>query len=358
MENNSVDFKDVYVDVILSEIKEEVQKVVKLEETQTLNRSYSKMERADDLMREVLKDILCNLESCGNSKYNFSLLANAEEEETKKQLRQYLSFYYVALYSNKVNLLQELIRNKVDLKYSKTQLFCLFDPDLLSMVDEKAYVEFAKRTREVIGDFYDSIYDLEQSERIKYLKKFVNIVNGRSEVYTRRYTFAFRKWSFDIYDEETYLKVTDNQLGRAVGHFTNYTNEQNILRINNLLQNPLHCGSCRLYSDLMLNLFSDEELLNINDETYSYFVRAKHEESDYLRLANLYRKNKNIVNYPITYSALFLGTFTDEEIIAMTEEDLCKMTNSTTINNYVRDKKIHSLKGTSKIKALFTRSSN
>lgn len=269
-----INFKDIYIDGILEEIKKEVRKWINLEESNNVQDiSGDRVGMADSKMRLVLKDILVNKENNPNSEYsyNFLLLNTADKDEAKKELRRYLVLYYTALYFDNVETLQRLVRGGAVLcgEYGILKLG-LLDSNISSIFSKDKYVDIVKKSGDSLIIFYDSIRKLDPREKNKYFKKFSDIVHERPE----------------------FLDIVDCYHISLASFFEN---------------------------------FNDEELLGISSQEIRFFSGAFSKNTDVGRLKDLLVKRKSLVNYQfISESPKFLELFMDAEILEMSEEVLEK----------------------------------
>lgn len=322
-----IDFKDIYIDGILEEIKKEVRKWVNLEESNNVQDiSGDRIGMADSKMRLVLKDILVNKENNPNSEYsyNFLLLNTADKDEAKKELRRYLVLYYTALYFDNVETLQRLVRGGAVLcgEYGILKLG-LLDSDISSIFSKDKYVEIVKKSEDLLISFYDSIRKLDFCEKNKYLKKFSDIVHKRPELLDVN-ALIFGADRLTVYDEETYLKGSLQQISRIIGSCNIYKNEENRVHANRLIQETDFTVDYHYVNlDSFFENFSDEELLEMSPQEAGFFARAFSKNIDVERIKILLAKRKSLVNYQfISEKPRFLELFTDAEILEMSEEVL------------------------------------
>lgn len=331
-----IDFKDIYVDAILEEIKSKIREKINLEMDDVQDISGDKVEIADQMMREVLKDILLNKENNPNSEYsyNFLLLDDREDSEAKKTVRRYLTLYYTALYFDNVSLLQKLIREGVALwdSYHDLQLGIL-DSDISTAFSEEKYVEIVKKAKASVILLYNSIKDKEYSTRKKRIKKFSSIINKRQDILDEEVSSEI--WDnnrLDIYDEETYLKGTKEQLNSIVSGCASYKNEDNRVHANRLIQDTDFTVSCKnttINMDMFFENFTDEELLALTPNEANFFRKVFNncKDVEIVRIKRLFLERRALAKYPYVFIytyGKFLEVFTDREILNLSEEILAE----------------------------------
>lgn len=331
-----IDFKDIYVDAILEEIKSKVREKINLEMDDVQDISGDKVEIADQMMREVLKDILLNKENNPNSEYsyNFLLLDDREDNEAKKTVRRYLTLYYTALYFDNVSLLQKLIREGVAFwdDYHDLQLGIL-DSDISSAFSEEKYVEVVKKMKASVILLYNSIKDKEYSIRKNRIKKFSNIINKRQDILDEKVSSEI--WGnnrLDIYDEETYLKGTKEQLNNIVAKCDFYKNEDNRVHANRLIQDTDFTATWRcetINMDMFFENFTEEELRALNPVEVTFFGKIFNycKDVEIVRIKRLFEVRRALAKYPYVFTHTddnFLEVFTDKEILNLSEEILAE----------------------------------
>lgn len=335
---NEIDFKDIYIDGILKELKDDIGKQIDIENAgaNTINYSKDKFLEADQKMRKVLSDILSYRDGgeLENFNYNFLLLIPENQIDAKKRLRNYLILYYTALFFNNVKLLQRLIRETVcfDLNSDYLRLE-LLDSKITSLFEEDEYIALIKKKPNVLSVIYHSTMEKNYYDKRKYFKKFADIIKVRKDLVENVSQDVWRKEVLDTYDEETYLKASIEQLNVIMTCNYNFNDEKLKKRANRLIQETDFGKDFLFYvGDLkkLLVRFTDEELKNMDKETVYYFVAT--DVGNLLRVKELVRQRPGLVKYMITCSRSFLNIFSDKEILMMSDEVLKKVVqNSSTL---------------------------
>lgn len=266
------EFIETYVRNTLNEIKNCVKTKINLEREQE--------EKTDEKMSLVLKELIdgnfknINVDGYGNLIH--TLLPLTDEKENNK-IRCSLVLYYTALYFDNVKLLNRMLQEEVNFgdRLNDLNLYVL-DKDISSKFEEDEYIETVKDCIVVFNGFYQTTKDLPKEEREKYITRFVNILKARHKDLTANgsshdYYSLFDKKRMDIYEDDSYLKASKKQLNIIAHSNTRcIKNEDTIRRLNNLIQTT-DFNQHYWNTDLMFNLFSDEELFNINYWVAGYF---------------------------------------------------------------------------------------
>lgn len=328
---DEIDFKDLYVEGILREIKDAVKKKINLDglNSETLNICSSKVERADSHMREVLKDILLKKDNNSKAEYNYNylLLSVAKNGAAAKgELRSYLNLYYTALIFDNVKLLQRMIRDKIGFDKHAYQIDIeLLDSKWLSVFDLEEFLEIININKQSLLNFYMTTAFCDNHERNKYFKKIANIFRQRKDLVKYSIPGAWTKTKLDVYDEETYKKASIEQVNVIIDNFgAIYDNAEFILRINKLIQETDFYTTPFFSSSInkLLDVFSNQELSEMDRETIDYFCTASYNFIDFHRLKGLVLRNPKLIKYQVTHDSYFLHTFKDYEIIEMDDEIL------------------------------------
>lgn len=327
---SEIDFKDLYLEGILREIKDSVRKKINLDslELDTLNLCKTRVEIADIKMREVLKDIL--LKNNNGSKteddynYNYLLLSVAKNEVAKEELRSYLKLYYTALIFDNVELLQRMIKDKIgSFKHPYQIDLELLDSKWLSVFTLEEFIEIININKQSLLNFYITTAFCENYERDKYFNKIANIFKFRKDLVKCALPGAWIKGKLDVYEEDTYKKASLEQVNAIIDKYGDaYDDPEFILRINKLIQeSDFHFSFYpRIYK--LLAVFSNQELSRMDRETIEYYSVASYESIDLYRIKGLVQRNPKLIRYRVTSDSNFLNVFKDSEIVEMDDEIL------------------------------------
>lgn len=320
-----IDFDDIYVEDVLREIKEVVEKKINLEDKLTLNKCNSRLEKTDNAMREVLKGILTNTKKDrGDFNYSYLMLRDGDDGSAKKKLRLCLILYYTALYFDNVKLLQRLMREGVNFGENATDLpLGIFDPELISYFEEEEYFELAKSSGKVIDFFYKTIDDCPNTNKGEYFEMFSKIMKKHRNSWGGINAWAFSKSCLDSYGEDIYLNCSLSQINEVIS--ANFKTKH-LDRIKNLLKTTDFDYCYGAFVDKVFDIFSDDELLSLNrEESYFIYCASFDGRVEIERLKNLILARRSLVNYPVVRLERFLEMFSDDEILGMDDETLAEL---------------------------------
>lgn len=283
---------------------------------------WSSSGEVDDTISSVLEAYLkwnCkNKTICSwdlNMRWTDKIIKLTDDKEENKKL---LTLYYAAICSCNVNLLNKMLEEKVDFgkNLKDLNLYVLYWP-ISTKFQENEYIEIVKDCMGVFEDFYRTTINLPREEFEKYATRFAKILKARHKDLTPNGSLyedlnlyrLFSKSRMDIYEDESYLKASKEQLNMmGVMALYNLKNEDTIRRLNNLIQttdfSQYYCNA-----DLMFSLFSDDELFRINYDT-SYFFETISGTPDKLNKGmDFYNKVKDKIEGDIS---ICFGSFNDE----------------------------------------------
>ena len=272
---NKTDFIDVYILRTLNEIKNSVK--------QNINLKPEKENETDEKMKFVLKDLINanfkNLQRDPQGNLIYTLLPIVDSRENEK-VRTSLVLYYTALYYDNVDLLQQMLAS--DVSFTNGYLLSLqyLDKRISSKFHTKDYIDYIKRFGKIFIKFAWSIKNLPDEEQEKYAQRFSSLFKLKYEElcevgkkYNRYSTYdlenLFVKGNLDTFEYNSYRYADNKQL--ELIHFCNgkQYNDETKRRLNHLIQNTSF--SKRLCDfDLMITLFSDEDLSKLDNDTSSF----------------------------------------------------------------------------------------
>lgn len=237
-----------------------------------------------------------------NMRFTTKTIELTDDKEENKKL---LTLYYAAIAYLNVNLLNKMLEEKVDFGkgLKNLNLYVLYWP-ISTKFQENEYIEIVKDCMGVFEDFYRTTINLPREEFEKYATRFAKILKARHKDLTPNGSLyedlnlyrLFSKSRMDIYEDESYLKASKEQLNMmGAMALYNLKNEDTIRRLNNLIQttdfSQYYCNA-----DLMFSLFSDDELFRINYDT-SYFFETISGNSDKLNKGmDFYNKVKDKID--------------------------------------------------------------
>lgn len=286
---NEHDFIDIYVLRTLNEIKNTVKQCIKLE---------PKLEKqTDEKMKLVLKHLINanfkNLQRDSQGNLIYTLLPIVDERENKK-VRTSLVLYYTALYYDNVDLLQQMLAENIQFESSYFLNLQYLDNSISSKFDVRDYIEKIKRFGEIFVSFANSIKNLPDEEKEKYVQKFSSLFKLKYEEmcvaqkehkgysnYELRNLFV--KGNLDTFEYNTY-KYADNKQLELINFCNGHQyNEVTTSRLNHLIQNTNFSNYLRDF-DLMTSIYSDDELAEL-DYKASCFLSYYSETPEMLQKA-------------------------------------------------------------------------
>lgn len=354
-EENQLFFSDVYIEQILREIRNIFEKKITVQSNRDcLNLCRNPFEKADKEMRRVLKGLLYpNNNDIYNGKVfdnNFLALQEGDTVAARKKLRCSLVLYYTALYFDNVDLLVKLIQENVYFGEEPDSLRLHYlDRSVSNLFNHEKYAETIKRASGFFGQCYQSVSRENYSKRREYLAKFARIIEKRKDLsyqndrgeflnshpslisknykkeakdyYNDRNIFT--KDTLDIFDEETYMKASTDQLKIVFGNVRGgFRDSKNISRLNRLVVDKGYCNPSVWFGECLFDLFDDDELLKLSYKAAENFYCAYRECTDLERVKNLWRQKPILGEYSVIFSNSFLSMLTDKEILSLTPENL------------------------------------
>lgn len=282
---NKNDFIDIYVLKTLNEIKRDVKWEINLDK--------DKEEAVDRKMTLVLKDLInanfknLQMDPKGNIIYTF--LPIVDEQENKK-VRMSLALYYTSLYYDNVDLLQDLLKENINFKRDYTINLQYLDKTISSKFERKKYIEMIKTCGFIFRNFVDSIKNLPEEEREKYIQRFANLMNIKYELICEtlksktgycwsrgQFESIFNKNNLDKFTDETYIKATKEQLNFINRCNSNCYKKETCERLNNLMQTRNFSNYLDNF-DLMMSLYTDEQIETLDH--WSNYVIDKFSQTD------------------------------------------------------------------------------
>ena len=300
MEKENVNFIDIYVLETLNEIKDVVKRNIKLDE--------EKVKEIDNKMSKVLKDLInsnfknLQIDTKGNLIYTFLPIVDEKENE---KVRLSLVLYYTALYYDNVNLLHNLLKNNVNFKYNYSIMLQYLDKSLSSKFETEKYCKMISVCGYMFKYFMDSIQDLSECEKEKYIERFVYLINEKfdliheitlSKTYGDKFEYLFTKNKLDIFTNKTYEMANEEQL-RLINSLSCFDklNKETSNRLNNLMQTKNFSKKLNNFN-LMMQLFTDEELEKIDYQISSAINNFSKTEESTRKIIEFTTRRPDLVN--------------------------------------------------------------
>ncbi|MBQ4262644.1 MAG: hypothetical protein IJB83_00165 [Bacilli bacterium] len=324
MENiNKIDrgaFIDVYVLKTLNEIKWEVKKNIKLDKR--------KEEEIDKKMSLLLKDLINsnfkNLQQDPKGNMIYTMLPIVDEKENEK-VRLSLILYYTALYYDNVDLLYDLLKENISFNLDVWSISLQYlDISISSKFDRKKYVEMIKTCGYMFINFAKSIETLPQEEREKYIQRFEKLISSKYDLICNRlekctsyyniFEYLFVKENLDTFSDETYKQATEGQLEMICLCCRKIYAKETCDRLNNLMQTKGFSNYLCNF-DLMMKLYTDEELEKLDYNTSVAISKFARNEEGLNKIIDFIQKRPDLAN----------------RIVDIKEEDFMKTDNFTLI---------------------------
>lgn len=265
---NKNDFINIYILKTLDEIKDTIKINIKLDK--------EKEEEIDKKMSVVLNDLINanfkNFQKDSEDNLIYTLLP-IDNELKNNTVRLSLVLYYTALYYDNVDLLHDLLKEKIGFEGNWYINLQYLDKSISSKFERKKYIEMIKTCGNIFKNFAISIERLSEEEREQYIQRFVKLINLKYDLikvfFNKKTSYIelenlFNKTNLDTFTDKTYEQATKEQLKLINNSYTyNYSKETRD-RLNNLMQTKEFSNQL---SDLnlMMMLFTDEELETLND---------------------------------------------------------------------------------------------
>lgn len=302
---NKNDFINIYVLETLNEIKGNIKCNIKLDK--------EKEEEIDKKMAIVLNDLINanfkNLQKDPNGNLIYTLLPIVDEKENKK-IRLSLVLYYTALYYDNVDLLHDLLKEKIGFEGNWHINLQYLDKSISSKFERKKYIEMIKTCGCIFRNFAKSIENLTEEEREQYIQKFVKLINLKydliKDILSKKTWYAelenlFDKTNLDTFADETYEQATEEQLSLINSSYRNNYSKETCDRLNNLMQTK---GFSNQLSDLelMMKLYTDEELQTLNYFTSRAISKFSHTEESLNKVVDFIQRRPDLGSSIITIS--------------------------------------------------------
>lgn len=287
--NNQGEYNAIRISSMIGEIKKYVQSMIGLDDKKTAV--------IDCKIRMIIQDLFSNNDNKvtnDNVVYNLLTVSN---DVTDIKVRNILVLLYTALYYDNVTLLNKMLQEGVGFELQSQYLgLFLLNNEITSKFQDDEYLKIVEKWRFQLAGFYDSIKDLDEEERKKYIDRFACLIKNMKTDFKKDMPYhLFNKHALDNYEDKTYLLATEEQL-IAIGSapWAYYTNssgsrEESLKRLNNLLQTT-EFDKQFVNFDLMFELFTDEELLNLGWSESWFFNMMSDTKEMKDKAMDLYRK--------------------------------------------------------------------
>lgn len=254
---------------------------------------------------------------------------------------------YTALYFNNLELLNYLNKNNFSFGiYPNNLSIYLLDNSFTKYFTNSKFLIFITKYKPYLHSFFLSIKDLKASEKEQYIKRFiylVMIIDNTLNKYKLSVNSLFTKASLDTFSNETYLCANYNQLNNIIASLFNTPSKGTIKRLNNLIITTNFAMHFHNY-DLMFELFSDEELLNMTVSPEYFFTKALAHKLDTTRVLYIFKHNPDIINNLGILNENIFNSYDNDEIIYLSKNiNFYSSTASKDLKNYNRKRRVLSL---------------
>jgi len=325
MENK---FNEFLVDSTMIEIKNYVFSQIILPDENCVNMDLQK-EKADAVIRETLADILKKKKDSDDREYEYNYqTVLGQDEKTGEKLRMYLILYYTAIYFDNLELLTKILNCGFNFGLSPSPL-CILDRRLSDLFEEEEYLQIIHDSYpRNIRKFYDSVKDEEETIRNEHLQKFSSFCKARRELILNKTYNEYEDDYPDIlknFPLNILLKISPDMFSFIRWNYCRVEEIKDKDRFFKLLE----CSNINLAVLKLImraeffDVLTNEQILAFGEypeyftgSSWSFFC------DEVQRQLNLCQKNIDICKYPVTLSSAFLKMFTDEEIISMNDEQL------------------------------------
>ena len=330
-----------YLDVLSKNILNDVKNMVR--------RNYIVLEKeqekkTDKKMLDIIKSVL---------EGNDELLYKKEEEEEDSKLNDYvirsLIQYYVAIYNDNLDLLHRLLDNGFTWygisKYDMN-LFAL-DKRISSNFSEEEYLDILESNVELLNNFYSSLNRKKIKEDIneeELINKVCNILKkdkyvSKTKRQDLRYLFTID--FLNSFSEEEILNLNNEQKSILEGF---YNEEYKKFALK--LVKDYNYSKELVYWDDFEKYFTIDEILNLSDEDIEMYecIFGYHlEVGDHnLIISNAIKKIKEIkkVNsdFNCRLNALVYSLLTKEQIMSLSEDAIDEINNRCAGYGFFKDK--------------------
>lgn len=321
---------------ILNTIKDKLRKNnVVLEEKQEL--------LTDEKMLKIIESVVKNEIERIFEANNVSE-KNHKNEKFNLHIMISLIQYYVALYNDNLDLLHKLLNNKFywgSYTTNEMNLFVL-DKRLTSNFSESEFFEILEDNTILLRNFYSSLYTMKGNNKInpaEIIKKVANVLKKDKNiaktayVYRNRCNHLFSIPLLEYFSEEEILKLNDEQKC-MVDDFWNFKDKDTEIKLN-LIKNYNYSKNL-IYWEQFDKYFTVEEILNFTDvdiEIFKKLLTSHFDNSaDYdVLIPMAIQKIKNIkkINPEFNYAldAIVYDVLSEEEIMNLSPDGVCKINN-------------------------------
>lgn len=253
-------------------------------------------------------------------------LLEKENDLNNDEKKCYYIKLYTGLYFNNLKVLSNLESNNISLGIFPSNLsIYLLDNSFTKFFTSTSYITFIIRYKPYLHSFFLSIKDLDIFEKENYIKRFIHLVtfldNTLKKLESNHYNLInslFTKKALDTFSDTTYFKASIYQLTNIIAPLEMTPSKSTIKRLNNLITTTNFSMFYHNY-DLMFELFSDEELLNMSTSPEYFFTKALNNKLDLTRVIYVYKHNPDIINNMGLLCPNIFNNYSNDEIIYLSK---------------------------------------
>ena len=233
---------------------------------------------------------------------------------------------YTALYFDNLEILTLLNRNNFSLGIYPSNLgIYILDNSFTKHFTNISYIDFITRYKPYLRSFFLSIKDLNNKEKETYIKRFIKLTTSLDctlkilEKDSKTIVNSlFTKKSLDTFNDNTYFSASLDQLTNIIAPLETIPSKDTIKRLNNLITRTNFSMFYHNY-DLMFELFSDEELLDIKISPEYFLTKALNNGINITRALFIYKHYPEIINDCGCLNLQIFDNYSDDEIINLSK---------------------------------------
>ena len=254
-----------------------------------------------------------------------SLLKKDNNLNTDEKKCYYIKIY-TALYFDNLEILTLLNRNNFSLGIYPSNLgIYILDNSFTKHFTNISYIDFITRYKPYLHSFFLSIKDLNNKEKETYIKRFIKLTTSLDctlkilEKDSKTIVNSlFTKKSLDTFNDNTYFSASLDQLTNIIAPLETIPSKDTIKRLNNLIAKTNFSMFYHNY-DLMFELFSDEELLDIKISPEYFLTKALNNGINITRALFIYKHYPEIINNCGCLNLQIFDNYSDDEIINLSK---------------------------------------
>mgnify|MGYP004568673861 FL=1 len=253
-------------------------------------------------------------------------LLEKENDLNNDEKKCYYIKLYTGLYFNNLKVLSNLESNNISLGIFPSNLsIYLLDNSFTKFFTSTSYITFITRYKPYLHSFFLSIKDLDIFEKENYIKRFIKLLTYLNNTLKSLESDSrvlinslFAKKSLDTFTDKTYMSANKEQLTNIIAPLEFTPSSATIKRLNYLMTEKGFTMFFHNY-DLMFELFSDEELINIQTSPEYFFQKALDYGLDITRCLYIYNHYPDIIYNCGCLSSEIFSRYSNDEIIYLSK---------------------------------------